>query len=175
MNVPGHPKPTTTADRHHVVVEGRRWRATDPSIPDKLRRELVGELMSARRAVGAAKRSDDAEAETTARHRVHDAKVALGERGHPWWEPPTPAQLDARIRSAMRALLAHRGPGRSICPSDAARIVGGENWRAVMEAVHSSARTLARGGELMITARDQALSPDDELRGPIRFRPADRP
>ena len=42
--------------------------------------------MSARRAVGSAKRSGDEEAERAARARVHAAKVALGERGTPWWE-----------------------------------------------------------------------------------------
>jgi hypothetical protein len=69
-----------------VVIDGRRWRATDPSIPYERRRELVSELMSARRAVGAAKRAGDAAAERRARDRVHAAKVALGERGPKWWE-----------------------------------------------------------------------------------------
>lgn len=31
------------------MVDGRRWRATDPSIPEPLRQELVNELMAARR------------------------------------------------------------------------------------------------------------------------------
>ena len=42
--------------------------------------------MSARRAVGAAKRAGDEVAERAARDRVHAAKVALGERGPKWWE-----------------------------------------------------------------------------------------
>jgi hypothetical protein len=42
--------------------------------------------MSARRAVGAALRTGDAEAERAARARVHRTKTALGERGTPWWE-----------------------------------------------------------------------------------------
>ena len=42
--------------------------------------------MDARRAVGTAKRADDAEAEKAARARVHAAKVALGERGPTWWD-----------------------------------------------------------------------------------------
>jgi len=69
-----------------VVIDGRKWRATDPSIPEDRRKELVSELMSARRAVGAAKQADDVEAERAARDRVHAAKVALGERGPKWWE-----------------------------------------------------------------------------------------
>lgn len=43
--------------------------------------------MAARRTVGNAKRTGDAKAEREARGRVHAAKVALGERGKPWWEP----------------------------------------------------------------------------------------
>jgi hypothetical protein len=76
-----------TPDGRHIVVDGRTWRAHDPRLPEARRQELVDELMSARRAVGAAKRADDAQAERAARDRVHAAKVALGERGKPWWEP----------------------------------------------------------------------------------------
>ena len=78
--------PEKTPDGRYVIIDGRRWRATDPSIPEERRKELVAELMDARRAVGAAKRGSDPEAEKTARARVHAAKVALGERGKPWWE-----------------------------------------------------------------------------------------
>ena len=79
-------EPEKTPDGHYVIIDGRRWRATDPSIPEERRQELVDELMAARRAVGAAKRSGDPEAEAAARSRVHAAKVALGERGPKWWE-----------------------------------------------------------------------------------------
>lgn len=75
-----------TADGHYVIIDGRRWRATDPALPEERRQELVTELMSARRAVGAAKRAADEEAERVARARVHAAKVALGERCPKWWE-----------------------------------------------------------------------------------------
>ena len=85
-NVPAV-EPERTPDGRYIVVDGRRWRASDPRLPEERRQELVDELMSARRAVGAAKRGDDPEAERRARDRVHAAKVALGERGKPWWEP----------------------------------------------------------------------------------------
>ena len=78
--------PERTPDGHYVIIDGRRWRATDPSIPEERRRQLVDELMAARRAVGAAKRAGDEDAERAARARVHAAKVALGERGPKWWE-----------------------------------------------------------------------------------------
>ena len=80
--------PERTPDGRYIVVDGRRWRTTDPGIPEERRAELVKELMSARSAVGWAKRRNDAEAEKAARARVHAAKVALGERGAPWWEEP---------------------------------------------------------------------------------------
>lgn len=79
--------PEQTPDGRYIVVNGRRWRASDPRLPEARRQELVDELMSARRAVAAAKRAGDPAAERTARDRVHVAKVALGERGEPWWEP----------------------------------------------------------------------------------------
>ena len=78
--------PEKTPDGHYVIIDGRRWRATDPSIPEERRQELVNELMKARRDVGAARRTGDAAAEAEARARVHAAKVALGERGPRWWE-----------------------------------------------------------------------------------------
>ena len=81
-------EPERTADGRYIVVNGRRWRASDPGLSEERRTELVAELMSARRAVGAAKRAGDAAAQRAARDRVHQAKVALGERGDPWWERP---------------------------------------------------------------------------------------
>jgi hypothetical protein len=78
-------EPERTPDGRWIVIDGRRWRATDPSIPEERRKELVSELMSARSAVGHAKRRGDAKAERAARDRVHAAKVALGERGPKWW------------------------------------------------------------------------------------------
>lgn len=46
--------------------------------------------MDARRAVGAAKRAGDAAAEKAARASVHEAKLALGERGPVWWDDGAP-------------------------------------------------------------------------------------
>jgi hypothetical protein len=80
--------PERTPDGRYIVVDGRRWRASDPGLSEERRTELVGRLMTARRDVGAAKRAGDADAEREARARVHAAKVALGERGTPWWDEP---------------------------------------------------------------------------------------
>lgn len=81
-------EPERTPDGRYIIVDGRRWRATDPDLPEAERKRLVSELMSARSAVGWAKRRGDADAEKAARARVHAAKVALGERGPKWWNEP---------------------------------------------------------------------------------------
>ena len=54
---------TMDEDERWIVIDGRRWRRSDPSLPEARRKELVGELMSARSAVGWAKRRGDADAE----------------------------------------------------------------------------------------------------------------
>jgi uncharacterized protein len=79
-------EPERTPDGRYVVIDGRRWRASNPELPEADRQALVRELMSARSAGGSAKRRQDAEAERAARERVHAAKVALGERGPKWWD-----------------------------------------------------------------------------------------
>lgn len=76
--------PPRTADNHFVVIGGRRWRATDPDIPEPRRQELTNLLMAWRREV---KHTAGTDAQPAARKGVHAAKVALGERGSPpWWE-----------------------------------------------------------------------------------------
>jgi len=80
----------TTPDGRYFVVRGRLWRTSDPSLPAERREELVRELMSARRAVGVARRGSDAAAEANAHDAVDHAKHALGERGPVWWSDGTP-------------------------------------------------------------------------------------
>ncbi|MEV7610250.1 DUF3253 domain-containing protein [Microbacterium sp. NPDC089320] len=151
--------PERTPDGHHVVIDGRRWRATDPSIPETFRQELVNELMAARRAVKAQ--------EPDARRRVQDAKTALGERGAPWWEDRSGDVFDERIAAATRALIRKRGES-SICPSDVARTVGGESWRSTMPEVRRVAGLLADRGEIVVTQKGAEVTIGD-ARGPVRM------
>ncbi len=83
------PVPERTQDGRYVVIDGRRWRASDPRLSEEPRAELVRALMVARRAVRAAKQAGDEEGLKDARRRVHEAKIALGERGGPWWQDQT--------------------------------------------------------------------------------------
>ena len=93
----GQSGPERTPDNRYIIVDGILWRATDPRLPDERRQHLVNELMDARRAVGTAKRSGDARAESRARGRVHAAKVALGERGPVWWDDGAPDLTGSRL------------------------------------------------------------------------------
>lgn len=154
-----------TPDGRHIVVGGRRWRATDPEIPEDLRRQLVGELMDARRAVA---RADDEAAVASARARVHDAKVALGERGTPWWDRGTPIDID-RAHSAARSLLRRRAPESTICPSEVARIVASPSWRANMEVIRSELDSLVRAGELERRQRGRPIPVEPPPTGPVRY------
>ena len=75
----------TTPDGRYFVVKGRLWRCSNPSLDADRRRELVSELMSARRAKGAAMKAGDEDGIEAARQRVDKAKIELGERGPVWW------------------------------------------------------------------------------------------
>ena len=90
-------QPEWTADGRYVVINGRRWRATDPAIPEERRDELTRVLMAWRREV---RRTKGTGAEQAARAGVHAAKVALGERGAPWWEQ-SEAEREARWSAAV--------------------------------------------------------------------------
>ncbi|RSS57942.1 DUF3253 domain-containing protein [Streptomyces sp. WAC07061] len=77
-----------------------------------------------------------------------------------------------RLERTILDLLERRGPGTTICPSDAARAVyaaDDDGWRALMEPVRRAARRLAAAGEVEITQRGRPVDPD-RARGPIRIR-----
>jgi hypothetical protein len=75
-----------------------------------------------------------------------------------------------KLRATILDLTRQRGPSRSICPSDAARAVGGEQWRDLMDPARDVARELARAGDVEITQRGNTLDPDATWHGPIRIR-----
>lgn len=76
-----------TPDGRYFVVRGRLWRKSNPELPPDERERLVKQLMHARRAL----RGDAPEqGRVAARAAVEAAKVALGERGCPWWDDGAP-------------------------------------------------------------------------------------
>ncbi len=82
--------PPTTPDGRYFVVRGRLWRCSNPALTDEARASLTQHLMAARRAKGQAMRDGDAEGREAARVLVDAAKIALGERGPPWWSDGAP-------------------------------------------------------------------------------------
>jgi hypothetical protein len=83
-------RPPTTPDGRYLVVRGRLWRASDPGLDAAERERLVQELMRLRNRIGQAKRRGDRDEEQAARRHLHEVKVALGERGPPWWTDGAP-------------------------------------------------------------------------------------
>jgi hypothetical protein len=74
------------------------------------------------------------------------------------------------IEAAILGLLARRDPGRTICPSDAARALAGDgDFRPLMDPVRDAARDLVARGELEVTQRGEVVDLD-RARGPIRLR-----
>ena len=79
-----------------------------------------------------------------------------------------------RLEVAILDLLAQRAPTSTICPSDAARAVAGEEgaaWRDLMEPARRAARRLADRGEVVITQGGTVVDPTT-AKGPIRIRRA---
>jgi hypothetical protein len=95
-----------TPDGRWVVVDGRRWRATDPALPDDVRARLQHHLGVARARVRTAGRDGDDASVAAARARVQLAKTGLGERGPAWWD-----QDDAVRRDRWETALAELDAG----------------------------------------------------------------
>ena len=76
---------------------------------------------------------------------------------------------DRELERVVRELLDARAASATICPSEAARQVGGERWRELMEPARSAARRLVAAGEVEITQRGAVVDPST-AKGPIRIR-----
>lgn len=83
-------------------------------------------------------------------------------------ESPSPPSERA-LQRAVLVLLEQRDVGATICPSEVARELGGQEWRQLMGPVRTAARALVAVGEVEITQRGQAVDPT-EFKGPIRIR-----
>ncbi len=80
-------------------------------------------------------------------------------------------QVDLDLERAIGELLAARAGSATICPSEAARRVGGEDWRPLMEPARRAARRLVVAGEIEITQNGRVVDPST-AKGPIRLRRA---
>ena len=77
------------------------------------------------------------------------------------------ATTDAAAATIL-ALLERRAPGRSICPSEAARALAPDDWRPLMPVVREAAARLRADGRLEVTRRGEAVDPLAPG-GPIRL------
>ncbi len=92
-------------------------------------------------------------------------------RGH------QPGTSGAALEAAILALLAERaasgGKAKTICPSEAAKAVGGlqsrQAWESLMEPARAAARRLVAQGKIVITQHGAIVDPST-AKGPIRLR-----
>jgi hypothetical protein len=80
---------------------------------------------------------------------------------------------DSALEDAIITLLGARARNASICPSEAARQVGGESWQSLMEPTRMAARRLVAQGKVQITQGGKVVDPS-RAKGPIRIRLARR-
>lgn len=71
------------------------------------------------------------------------------------------------VRSEIRAQAQARAP-KSLCPSEVARALSPEDWRALMPLIRAEAARLQDAGEISVTQRGKTVSAE-EAKGPIRL------
>jgi hypothetical protein len=77
--------------------------------------------------------------------------------------------IDRALEQAIVDLLRSRARSATICPSEAARSVGGDAWRSEMEPARQAARRLVASGTIEITQGGRVVDPS-RAKGPIRLR-----
>jgi Protein of unknown function (DUF3253) len=78
---------------------------------------------------------------------------------------------EAMIAKTLLALCVARSANdATICPSDVARSLSPNDWRALMNDVRTMGLQLARNGAIEITQRGVIRDPNAEIRGAIRYR-----
>jgi len=84
-----------------------------------------------------------------------------------------PAATDTQLEAAILSLLAERGRDKTICPSEAAKLVGGRetrhDWETLMEPARAAARRLVAAGRIVITQKGRVVDPST-AKGPIRLK-----
>jgi hypothetical protein len=88
-------------------------------------------------------------------------------RGH------QPAASDHALEAAILSLLTERGRDKTICPSEAAKQVGGTEtrhaWESLMEPARAAARRLVAQRRILITQGGKVVDPST-AKGPIRLK-----
>ena len=82
-----------------------------------------------------------------------------------------PNDVDVALERSIVALLDQRARDATICPSEAARFVSGDDWRDGMERTRRAARRLVERGEIEVCQRGRVVDAS-RAKGPIRLRRA---
>jgi hypothetical protein len=84
-------------------------------------------------------------------------------------KPTHLTDTDRALESTILELLSRRGPGKTICPSDAARLLSPSGWEELMEKTRAAAQRLVAEGRIVITQRGKVIDPSN-VKGAIRLR-----
>ncbi|MBX9933145.1 MAG: DUF3253 domain-containing protein [Methylobacterium sp.] len=79
---------------------------------------------------------------------------------------------DELIAETMLALVAERGAGKTICPSEVARALGGaqpDEWSPLMQPVRRVAVALTRQGRIAIFRKGKPVEDPEDFRGVYRL------
>ena len=76
----------------------------------------------------------------------------------------------SHIELTLMTLVQQRGLHASACPSEVARALSPEDWRALMPQVRDAASRLAQQGKIEIAQGGKAVSSIGPWKGPIRLR-----
>lgn len=66
-------------------------------------------------------------------------------------------------------MAADRGADKTICPSEVARAMFGENWRSEMQAVRDAAFNLAAQNQVTVMQKGKKVELE-KVKGPIRIQ-----
>ena len=79
-----------------------------------------------------------------------------------------------QAKAAALSLLAERGPGKTICPSEIARAIAPgekeEDWRAEMDTAHAAACALQDAGKVALTQGGERHTGDGRPKGAYRLK-----
>ena len=81
-------------------------------------------------------------------------------------------ERDAELEAAILELLAERGVGKTICPSDAAKRVGGTDsrrgWEGLMQPTREAARRLVKKGKIVVMQNGRVVDAE-RAKGALRL------
>ncbi len=80
-----------------------------------------------------------------------------------------PGPIDAALEAHIERLLETGGGRATICPSEAAQALRGDDWQPLMERARRAARRLVAAGRIEMVQSGRVVDPST-ARGPIQLR-----